>query len=47
VKLPAPERVKYWKDLLELALLVLALPWILIHFLRDPDGAVKRGPSFG
>jgi len=42
-----PERVKFWKDCLELALLVLALPWILAHFLRSPDKAVERGPSFG
>lgn len=47
LRLPSPERVKFWKDLLELALLLLALPWILAHMLRDPNGSVARGPSFG
>lgn len=39
-RLPSPEQAKYWRDLLELALLLLALPWILAHFMRNPRGAV-------
>lgn len=38
---PSLETVNYWKTILELGLLLLAIPYVLSQLLRDPAGATR------
>lgn len=38
---PAPSTVSYAKNLVELALLLLALPYVVIRLIRNPAAASK------
>lgn len=40
--LPSPETTKYAKDLLELVLLLLTVPWILYRFLTHPRETLHK-----
>jgi hypothetical protein len=42
VKLPSSERLSYLKLLAETALLLLAVPVLLIALLRDPNAALNH-----
>lgn len=44
---PTLEQLQYAKTLVELLLLLIAIPWIFSHFLRDPGGSVKRSGYLG
>lgn len=38
---PSIEQLTYAKTLLELALLLLAIPWVIVRLLRDPARAIR------
>ena len=40
--LPAKDKLEYLKVLLELMLLLLALPWLVREIIRDPRGASRK-----
>lgn len=40
--LPAKDKLEYLKILLELALLLLAVPWLLREIIRNPKNASRR-----
>lgn len=41
-RLPAKDKLEYVKIALELALLLLAVPWLLREIIRNPKGASRR-----
>lgn len=42
MRMPSAESLTYWRLFLSTLLLALALPLLLMHFWRDPQGAGKR-----
>lgn len=38
---PASEQIRYWRDLISLALITLALPWVLVRLFTDPAGLLE------
>lgn len=43
--MPNPQKVEQIKNLLELALILLALPWILYRLVTDPRGLMQSRES--
>ena len=44
--LPDASAVRYWRDAITLALILIALPWLLYHLVTNPGRVLAgRGPT--